>query len=174
MDFSNPNDPMINAAVTTIVTLITIIVTLMENEENERSGITREPSQIREQWRNAHMYRILTAGPRNCVHYLRMSTGPFYRLAEILRSNGSLYDTRHVCVEEQLALFLYMLGHKSKNRVCGIEFIRSGETISRYFNKVLGAICSIKEQFMKQPGADIPLEIRESCEWYPYFQVKFC
>ncbi|KAJ6831244.1 uncharacterized protein M6B38_349945 [Iris pallida] len=135
MDLSNPNDPLLNAAVTSIITVITIILTLMENEGNNRQGIAKEPSLIREQWRQAHMYRILTAGPNNCVHYLRMSSAAFYGPANILRSNGSLHDTRYICVEEQLAIFLYMLGHKAKNRVCGIEFIRSGETISRYFNK---------------------------------------
>ncbi|KAJ6805010.1 uncharacterized protein M6B38_181475 [Iris pallida] len=172
MDLSNSNDPLLNAAVASIITVITIILTLMENEGNDRQGIAKEPSLIREQWRQAHMYRILTAGPNNCVHYLRMSSAAFYGLANILRSNGSLHDTRYVCVEEQLAIFLYMLGHKAKNRVCGIEFIRSGETISRYFNKVLGAICSIQERFVKQPGSETPMEIRNAAEWFPYFEVK--
>ncbi|KAJ6820034.1 uncharacterized protein M6B38_398995 [Iris pallida] len=170
MDLSNPNDPLLNAAIASIITVITIIMTLIEMEDNDRRGIAREPSLIREQWRQAHMYRILTAGPNNCVHYLRMSKGAFYGLVNILRSNGSLHDTRYVCVEEQLALFLYMLGHKSKNRVCGIEFIRSGETISRYFNKVLGAISTIRERFVRQPGSETPLEIRNSADWFPYFE----
>ncbi|KAJ6805400.1 uncharacterized protein M6B38_180295 [Iris pallida] len=170
MDLSNPNDPLLNVAVASIITVITIILTLMENEGNDRQGIAKEPSLIREQWRQAHMYRILTAGPNNCAHYLRMSSGAFYGLANILRSNGSLHDTFYVCVEEQLAIFLYMLGHKAKNRVCGIEFIRSGETISRYFNKVLGAVCSIQERFVKQLGSETPMEIRNAAEWFPYFE----
>ncbi|KAJ6811091.1 uncharacterized protein M6B38_155135 [Iris pallida] len=170
MDLSNPNDQLLNAAVASILTVVTIIINLMENEGNDRHGIAREPSLIREQWRQAHMYQILTAGPNNCIHYLRMSSAVFYSLAIILRSNGSLHDTRSVCVEEQLAIFLYILGHKAKNRVCGIEFIRSGETVSRYFNKVLGAICSIQERFVKQAGSDTPTEILNSAEWYPYFK----
>ncbi|KAJ6794129.1 Uncharacterized protein M6B38_230975 [Iris pallida] len=99
-----------------------------------------------------------------------MSSAAFYGLANILRFNGSLHDTFYVCVEEQLAIFLYMLGHKAKNRVCDIEFIRSGETISRYFNKVLGATCSIQERFVKQPGSETPMEIRNAAEWFPYFE----
>ncbi|KAJ6794049.1 Uncharacterized protein M6B38_233740 [Iris pallida] len=94
MDLSNPNDPLLNVAVASILTVVTIIINLMENEGNDRYGIARESSLIREQWRQAHMYRILTAGPNNCVHYLRMSSAAFYSLAIILRSNGSLHDTR--------------------------------------------------------------------------------
>ncbi|KAJ6795900.1 Uncharacterized protein M6B38_223700 [Iris pallida] len=75
MDLSNSNDPLLNAAIASIITVITIIMTLIEMEDNDRRGIAREPSLIREQWRQAHMYRILTAGPNNCVHYLRMSNG---------------------------------------------------------------------------------------------------
>ncbi|KAJ6848809.1 uncharacterized protein M6B38_272425 [Iris pallida] len=169
MDLSNPNDPLLNSAIASIIMVITIIMTLIEREETDRRGIAREPSLIREQWRQAHMYHILTAWPNNCVHYLRMSNAIFYGLVHILRSNGSLHDTRYVCVEEQLALFLYMLGH---NRVRDIEFIRSGETVSLYFNKVLGTIYTITERFVRQSGSETPLEIRNSAEWFSYFEVK--
>lgn len=171
MDFSNPNDPMLLAAISSTLCVISVILLLMEHEENESREIAREPSEIRQQWRDAHMYRILWGGQDKCVSYLRMTSSAFYTLVSMLRSNGSLRDTRWVCVEEQLAMFLYMLGHKSKNRVCTVEFVRSGETISRYFNLVLGAIFSIRERVLYQPGSETPIEIRENCEWFPYFKV---
>lgn len=51
------------------------------------------------------------------------------------------------------------------------EFIQSGETVSRYFNKVFGAICIIQEQFVKLPGSETPMEIRDSAEGFLYFEV---
>ncbi|KAJ6806762.1 uncharacterized protein M6B38_105405 [Iris pallida] len=56
----------------------------------------------------------------------------------------SLYDTRSVCVEEQLSIFLYILGHKTKKRYAALNSFDPLSTVSRYFNKVLGEICSIQ------------------------------
>ena len=47
-------------------------------------------------------------------------------------------------VEEQSDMFLYIVGHKSKNIVMRVDFIRSSETIRKYFNKVLDVICIIR------------------------------
>ena len=46
-------------------------------------------------------------------------------------------------------MFIHIVGHNAKNKVIIVDFIRSGEIISRYFNKVLGAICILRDQYMK-------------------------
>lgn len=48
-----------------------------------------------------------------------------------------LFDTFHVSVEEQVAMFLYMVSQHHTNSSVGFWFWRSGETMSRYFNAVL-------------------------------------
>ncbi|XP_020263332.1 uncharacterized protein LOC109839313 [Asparagus officinalis] len=99
-----------------------------------------------------------------------MRSGAFMKLAEILRSNDLLRDSRHVTVDEQLAMTLNILGHKTKNRSIRSHFIRSGETVSRYFNKVLEAICHIRPRFLRQARNEVPQEILSNPLYYPYFK----
>ena len=42
-------------------------------------------------------------------------------------------------MEEQVDMFMHVVGQKGSNRAIGFEFIGSGETVSRYFNVVLDA-----------------------------------
>ena len=42
---------------------------------------------------------------------------------------------------EAIGDLLHIVGHKSKNKIIKVDFIRFGEIISKYSNKVLGAIC---------------------------------
>ena len=43
-----------------------------------------------------------------------MNIKSFNRLVYIFRGTGRLYDTIHVCIEEQLTIFLYGIGHNKK------------------------------------------------------------
>ena len=65
-------------------------------------------------------------------------------------------------------MFLHIIGHKSKIRVMRLDFSRSSETISRYFNKVFGAICILRYQYMKQAPNETPPKVKSSTLWYPY------
>ena len=71
------------------------------------------------------MNRILNGSCSSCINYLRTHKRTFFRLAQIMRDKYLLNDTIQVSVKEQLAMFLYIIGHESKNGVMRIEFIRS-------------------------------------------------
>ena len=82
------------------------------------------------------MEHILTGCTSSCVDYLRMCKGSFFNLTRLMKESELLRDTIHVPIEEQLAMFLCIVGHKTKNRIMGVDFIRSGEwlaTISMVF-----------------------------------------
>ncbi|QHO09041.1 Dual specificity phosphatase domain protein [Arachis hypogaea] len=76
--------------------------------------------------------RIIGEGDRNCIWELRMKTNAFANLCELLQVQVSLL--------EQVATFLIILAHHKENRSLQVRFCRSGETVSKYFNKVLKAI----------------------------------
>lgn len=60
------------------------------------------------------------------------------RLVDWMEVRGLLSATRYVSVAEQLAIFLFMVGHNNSNRAAQERFQHSGETISRlvsYFLK---------------------------------------
>lgn len=113
----------------------------------------------REKIRDKLMNQLQTN--EKCRDIIRMGTKAFKNLCEILRTNGDLRPTRLALVEEQVAKFLYILSHNVKNRTMSFFFLRSGETISRHFHKVLRSIISMEEQFLRQPtGLQVPPEIQ--------------
>ncbi|XP_072066276.1 uncharacterized protein [Arachis hypogaea] len=64
-----------------------------------------------------------------------MSLNAFATLCELLQVHGGLDEDGHVGIGEQVATFLIILAHHTKNRSLQVRFYRSGETISRYFHK---------------------------------------
>ncbi|KAK9272186.1 hypothetical protein L1049_002557 [Liquidambar formosana] len=57
-----------------------------------------------------------------------------------------------------------------KNRAMKCYLRCSGETVSRYFNRVMYAIISMHDDFIKQPGRETPREIWENLRFWPYFK----
>ena len=76
-----------------------------------------------------------------------------------------------MCVEEQVAMFLNIVGHNLRNRLVGTNYGRSGETVSRYFNKVLRAIGELRAELIRPPSLETPSKIAGNPRWDPYFKV---
>ncbi|KAM5552584.1 hypothetical protein ABKV19_027095 [Rosa sericea] len=100
----------------------------------------------------------------------RMDKNVFHKLCDILRQRGMLRDTAGVMIEEQLGIFLNIIGHNERNRVIQERFHHSGETISRHFNNVLKAVKSLSREFLQTPSPSTPPEILGNNRFYPYFQ----
>nr|CCI55421.1 PH01B031C15.4 [Phyllostachys edulis] len=92
------------------------------------------------------------------------------RLCEVLRERSLLRDTIHVFVEEQVAMFLNITGHNLRNRLVDTDFTRSGETVSRYFGRVLHAIGELRDKLLRPPSLENPSKIAGNPEWYPFFK----
>ncbi|XP_052117747.1 protein ALP1-like [Arachis duranensis] len=73
-----------------------------------------------------------------------MSLNAFATLCELLQIQGGLDEDGHVGIGEQVATFLIILAHHTKNRSVQVRFYRSGETISRYFQKILCSILRVQ------------------------------
>ncbi|XP_039143976.1 uncharacterized protein LOC120281121 [Dioscorea cayenensis subsp. rotundata] len=151
-------------------TMVVVIACLFEEMHVNKPGRSKEPSLLRDVTRKKHMERILRGGCDYAVSYLRMDVGPFLHLASIFRDKHILVDTRHVLVEEQLPIFLHVVGHNTKNRTMRVEFLRSGGRISRYFNNVLRAICAILDDFVHPSNGTCHPKIESNPNWYPYFK----
>jgi hypothetical protein len=67
-----------------------------------------------------------------CVNMLRLNRSSFFRFCQLIRNRGLLQDTIHMCVEQQIAMFLHTIDHNVRNRLVGTNFARSGESVSRY------------------------------------------
>jgi hypothetical protein len=126
-----------------------------------------ERNKSRIDYLNIKIYKDDTASTK----MIRFKRKPFFRLCQFSRERTLLRDTVHVCIEEQVAMFLNTVGHNLKNRVVGTNFTRSGETVSRYFGLVLHAIGQISSELIQPPSLETPAKIAGNPRWDPYFKV---
>lgn len=119
--------------------------------------------------RRGEIHRLCYESDETCINQLRMNRNAFTRLCNMLETIGGLKDTKHMLVDEQVAMFLHTLAHHAKNRVIKHHFRRSGETVSRYFNDVLHAIIRLQGELFKKPE---PVPENSSDERWKWFKVS--
>jgi predicted chitinase len=100
-----------------------------------------------------------------------MRRAPFFQLCNVLRARDLLSDSIHSSVEEQVAMFLHVVGHNQRFRVIHQSFVRSIETVSRYFREVLYAIGELRNDMIRPASNETTPKIMGSSRWYPYFKV---
>ncbi|KAJ6291019.1 hypothetical protein OIU76_024184 [Salix suchowensis] len=120
------------------------------------NSITRQPRQSSLPYGSSFMSEVLNGPDDGCQEMFRMDKHVFHNLCGILRQRGMLRDTAGVMIEEQLAIFLNIIGHNERNRVIQERFQHSGETISRHFNNVLKAIKSLSHSRVLRAVLDDP------------------
>ena len=126
----------------------------------------------RDQERLANLNYICNKNEVEAVNMLRTGRAPFAKLVETFRTRGLLKDSIHTCVEEQVAMFLHVVGHNQRFRVIHNIFRRSCETISCYFKQVMYAVGELRGEMIKTPTGQTPQKIRNRYIWYPYFKVS--
>ncbi|KAI8558388.1 hypothetical protein RHMOL_Rhmol04G0088100 [Rhododendron molle] len=94
--------------------------------------------------------RLVRGNDTDCHDQLRVNRHTFLRLCFLLRGVG-LGDSRNVCLEERVAIFLWVLGHHTKQRRTKYDFWRSIETVSRHFDDVLLAILRLYNMLLVTP-----------------------
>jgi len=139
-----------------------------------RMEITQSiPRHIRDSERGLYLRRVIESSDINCRNVFRMDREVFFNLSSLLRSRGLLHDTQYVTVEEQLGLFLHTVGHNVRNRVHDVNFLRSGETISRHFQNVLHAIGELRRDYIHGPSTNVHEKISGDPRFCNYFKVNF-
>ncbi|KAK2658757.1 hypothetical protein Ddye_005290 [Dipteronia dyeriana] len=80
-----------------------------------------------------------------------MDINAFAMLCELLKTRGGLLDDGNVTIEEQVATFVNILAHHTKNKSVQVRFYRSGETISWYVHRVLRALLRLENLLFVKP-----------------------
>jgi hypothetical protein len=101
-----------------------------------------------------------------CYDKLRLTKRNFHDLCAMLREKCGLKDTVFVTVEENVAMFLQILGHGIKMRMLGGTYQRSLETLSRKFSTVLSAILSLTGEFIKLPDPSVTPPNDYKWKWF--------
>jgi hypothetical protein len=133
-----------------------IIQTRKRKRGATRIGITYGPMEERDRIRLDYLNTRIWKDDTTCLNMLRLNRDKYLRFCKLFRDRGLLKDTIHLCVEQQVGMFLNTIGHNLRNRVVGTNFDRSGEKESRYFNKVLCAIGELRGELIKPPSMDTP------------------
>jgi hypothetical protein len=84
-----------------------------------------------------------------------------------------LKDSIHTSIEEQVAMFLMVVGHNTRFRALQPIFRRSIEVISRYFKVVLYAVGELRGEMIRPPSSNIHPKIQENTRFNPYFKVIY-
>ncbi|KAG8391110.1 hypothetical protein BUALT_Bualt01G0153900 [Buddleja alternifolia] len=90
----------------------------------------------------SRVFRLTCNNDKDCLDNLRMDMSSFTRLCYLLHNVGGLSDSKYVRVEEKACFFLSVLAHHKKNVTVKFDHVRSGHTVSIYFNAVL--VCLLK------------------------------
>lgn len=118
--------------------------------------------------RSVYMQRLVYESDETCLQQLRMNRLTFVKLCRTLETDGKLKASKYLQVDEQVAIFLYILAHHVKNRVVKFQFRRSGETISKHFNNVVNAIVRLEKQLFKKPE---PIPENSTDDRWKWFKV---
>jgi len=154
-----------------ITAMYALLFSRIRMVQNARPQITYAPMSAMDEERQKNLNKIYNCNDVECVDMLRMRRAPFFRLCNLLKERNLLRDSIHSSVEEQVAMFLHVVGHNQRFRVIHQSWRRSIETVSRYFKEVLYAIGELRHEMIKPPSSETPLKIRNSSRWYPYFKV---
>ena len=120
-----------------------------------------------------YVNEVLNGNPRRSYEVLRMPKDVFNNLCHWFTMHQLLQPSRKgVGVEEQVMMFLAIVGHGCSNRQVQERYQHSGETVSRHFNSVLDACLRLYQQFIRQPVniTSPSVYILANPKFNPYFQ----
>jgi hypothetical protein len=171
MDWREERRLLVIKAAAFIAVMYAFFFSRVRLTQRSRPRITYAPMSARDEERQANLNLIYNCNDIECVAMLRMRRAPFFNLCTLFRQRNLLRDSIHNTIEEQVAMFLHVVGHNQRFRVVHQNFRRSIETVSRYFREVLYAIGELRQEMIRAPSNETSLKIRNSRRWYPYFKV---
>jgi hypothetical protein len=117
------------------------------------------------------IHEILHGHPGTCYELFQMKRDTFVSLCNVLRGRY-LEDSRVVRIEEAVAIFCLIVGHRQGMRVASDRFQHSTKTISRHFKHVMRALCTYGKTIIKPMyTSKVHHYISGNPKYNPWFQV---
>jgi hypothetical protein len=108
---------LVSRAAALVVVLTAWLFIRFRRLSRSRRGITYGPLSARDEERNMNLRFIYHSDDRRCVELLRMRKAPFFQLCDLFRNRSLLRDNIHNTIEEQVTMFLLVVGHNQRFRV---------------------------------------------------------
>jgi hypothetical protein len=170
MDGNAQHLVMARQAAGMVAVMVCFVVSRLRKIAGDES-IPYGPRTHAERHRQSTLQMMYNYNDTECIAMLRMRRVPFFSLCNLLRSRGLVPETVGCPVEEQVAMFLHVVGHNQRFRVVHQSFRRSIETVSRIFHQVLYAVGELRGELIRAPSTDTHPKIMGSHRWFPFFKV---
>ncbi|XP_008660607.2 protein ALP1-like [Zea mays] len=174
MDPSLSRELLCKQAAALTVVMVSFVTTRLkrkrfdpEVEPDPLVYVLREQSELHRQ-RTLNM--IYNSTDVECISMLRMKRAPFFALCTTFRERGLVTDREGVSVEEQVAMFLHVVGHNQRFRVVHQAFRRSIQTVHKHFHQVLYVVGELRKELIKAPSPTTHPKITGSYRWNPYLK----
>ena len=132
---------MASQAAAMVVVMVALVSSKLKRRKGEDEPISYGPRLEADEHREKNISLIYKSTDAECIAMLKMCKAPFFALCSLFRERDLVLDIINSSVEEQVAMFLHVVGHNQRFRVVHQSFRRSIETVSRHFHQVLYAIC---------------------------------
>jgi hypothetical protein len=172
MDLQEKRRMLFARAAALVAAMYALLFARIRMIQSSRPQISYGPLSKWDEERQKNLDLIYNYNDVECVNMLRMRRAPFFRLCNLLRERKLLADSINCCVEEQVAMFLHIVGHNQRFRVIRQNWRRSIETVHRHFKEVLYAIGELRQDMIRPPSNETPLKVSNSPRWYPYLKVN--
>ena len=93
--------------------------------------------------------KLLNRSSTICCELLRRQRTYFVNFYDYLRRRNFLDDSRGVMLEENVVMFLFIIGHNIHHRVVVDRFQHSTKIISHHFKEVLKVICLLGKRLIR-------------------------
>ena len=149
------------------------IVLCFACEEYNQLYLSKQPCRNSALSGHEYVMEVLNGHWSRCYDLFRMNKDVFGLFCGVLKEKNLLKNSRYLSVEEQVAMFLFIIGHNERHRVVAERFQHSISTTSHYFRKVLKAVCRLSKELITPPSFDVtPPQIRFDPRYYPFFKVQ--
>jgi len=171
MEFEQQRSAMAKQAAGKVVVMVTLVSSKLKRRREDDEPICYGPRLEADEHREKNISLIYNSTDAECIAMLRMSRAPFFPLCNLFRQRSLVLYSINAFVEEQVAMFLHVVGHNQRFRVVHQSFRRSIETVSRHFHQVLFAVRELKADLIKPPSSATHPKILGSHRWNPFFKV---
>jgi hypothetical protein len=97
-----------------MVVVVSIWCSLFTRQGQNSHSITYEHVLERDIQRQSNLQFIFESDVRQCVNLLRMRRAPVFQLCDLFQARGLLRDTINSTIEEQMVMFLNVVGHNQR------------------------------------------------------------
>ncbi|KAF6162764.1 hypothetical protein GIB67_029033 [Kingdonia uniflora] len=104
----------------------------------------------------AYVQELLEGSSIVMYNMMRMEPDSFRSLVAHFRDTGLLRDSKHIDVDEKLAIFLHIIAHNMRNRAINTLFQHSAATTSKVFHECLDAMIKFSKEMIVPTNFDEP------------------